>query len=52
MAAAYSNKKDIRNRVVAMVSTYHPDNAPVTVVKDSKYVALVVGEDNLSSQVN
>ena len=40
MTAAYSNKKDIRNRVAAMVSTYHPDNAPVTVVKDNKYVAM------------
>ena len=29
-----------------MVSTYHPDNAPVTMVKDNKYVAMVVGEDN------
>ena len=46
MTAAYSNKKDIRSRVAAMVSTYHPSNAPVTVVKDSKYVALVAGEDN------
>ncbi len=46
MNAAYSNKKDIRSRVAAMVSTYHPDNAPVTMVKDNKYVAMVVGEDN------
>ena len=46
MTAAYSNKKDIRSRVAAMVSTYHPDNAPVTMVKDNKYVAMVVGEDN------
>ncbi len=42
MTAAYSNKKDIRSRVAAMVSTYHPDNAPVTVVKDNKYVAMGV----------
>ena len=40
MLAAYSNKKDIRSRVSAMVSTYHPDNAPVTVVKDNRYTAL------------
>ncbi len=46
MTAAYNNKKDIREQVAAMVSTYHPDNAPVTVVKDSKYVAMTVGEDN------
>ena len=46
MSAAYSNKKDIRDRVAAMVSTYHPDNAPVTLVKDNRYVAMVVGEDN------
>ena len=46
MTAAYNNKKDIRSRVRSMVSTYHPDNAPVTMVKDNKYVAMVVGEDN------
>ena len=46
MAAAYSNKTDIRERVEAMVSTYHPENAPVTMVKEDKYVAMVVGEDN------
>lgn len=46
MNAAYSNKKDIRSRVRDMVSTYHPDNAPVTMVKDNRYVAMVVGEDN------
>ena len=46
MTAAYSNKKDIRSRVAAMVSTYHPNNPPVTIVKDSEYVALVAGEDN------
>ena len=46
MIAAYNNKKNIRDLVAAMVSTYHPDNAAVTVVKDNKYVALVAGEDN------
>ena len=41
MTAAYSNKKDIRDRVAAVVTTYHPDNPAVTVVKDAKYTALV-----------
>ena len=41
MAAAYSNKKDIRDRVADIVTTYHPSNPEVTVVKDAKYVALV-----------
>ena len=51
MMAVYSNKKDIRSRVAAMVSTYHPDNAPVTVVRNNRYEALeeremvAVGED-------
>ena len=49
MMAAYSNKKDIRSRVAAMVSTYHPDNPPVTVVRNNRYEALedlvAVGED-------
>lgn len=40
MLAAYNNKKDIRRRVAAMVSTYHPDNAPVTVVRNDRYEAL------------
>ena len=35
MASVYSNKKDIRSRVQHMVSAYHPDNAPVTMVKDN-----------------
>ena len=46
MKDAYSNRKDIRERVAAMVSTYHPDNPPVTVVKDQKYVALIAGEES------
>ncbi len=41
MKAAYANRKDIRDRVRAMVSTYHPGNPDVTVVKDGKYQALV-----------
>ena len=51
MMAAYSNKKDIRSRVAAMVSTYHSDNAPVTIVRNNRYEALEerqlvpVGED-------
>jgi len=40
MVAAYNNKRDIRERVAAIVSTYHPAGPAVTVVKDSKYVAL------------
>ncbi len=46
MEAAYDNKNDIRDRVTAMVSTYHPENAPITIVKDNKYVAMVQEEDN------
>lgn len=46
MNAAYSNKKDIRDQVRAMVSTYHPDNVHMTMVKDNKYANVVVGEDN------
>ena len=41
MSAAYSNKKDIRDRVQDIVGTYHPDNAPVNVVNDNKCVAVV-----------
>ena len=37
MLAAYKNKKDIRDRVQSMVSTYHPANPEVTVVKDGRY---------------
>ncbi len=36
MTAAYGNEKDIRELVEAMVSTYHPDNSPVSVVPDHK----------------
>jgi len=41
MEAAYRNDKDIRTRITSMVSTYHPSNPEVTIVKDAKYVALV-----------
>ena len=41
MEAAYSNDREIRAFVAGIVSTYHPDNPPVTVVKDAKYTALV-----------
>ena len=41
MLAAYRNDKNIRALVAEIVSTYHPDNPPVTIVKDAKYVALV-----------
>ncbi len=44
MLAAYNNKKDIRDRVAAVVSTYHPAGPAVTIVKDSKYVALTADE--------
>ncbi len=40
MEAAYSNKKDIRDRVARMVSTYHPEGDPATSGKDKKYMAL------------
>lgn len=46
MNAAYCNKEDIRQRVAAMVSTYHPEYALATGAKDSKYAGMVVGEDN------
>ena len=45
MTAAYSNKKNIRELVAAMVSTYHPEMAPAAEAKGSKYAAMVVGED-------
>ena len=41
MNAAYRNDKDIRSRVRNIVTTYHPTNPEVTIVKDAKYVALV-----------
>ena len=41
METAYRNDKEIRAHVARMVSTYHPSNPEVTIVKDAKYVALV-----------
>ncbi len=46
MSAAYSNKKDIRDRVAAIVSTYHPEHVPVTNEKENKYSKMVEGDDN------
>ena len=48
MVAAYKNKADIRERVQRMVSTYHPANPEVTIVKDGKYQALA--EDTKSGR--
>jgi len=45
MNAAYSNRQDIRERVAEIVSTYRPDNPPVTVVKDGRYAALTAEEE-------
>ena len=40
MMAAYSNKKDIRSRVMKVVGTYHPNQAGATMVKDQRYVTV------------
>lgn len=40
MSAAYKNKDDIRERVAAIVSTYHPEGAPFTMVKDGSYTPM------------
>ena len=45
MAAAYQNRKDIRESIAAMVNTYHPNNPP-TIVKDGAYAALTVEMKN------
>ena len=52
MEAAYANKKDIRKRVAAIVSTYHPANPEVTIVKDGKYQALLRESDQYSMWTN
>ena len=40
MNAAYNNSESIRDRVAAMVNTYHPTNPPVTIVQDGHYTPL------------
>ena len=49
MQAAYNNKKDIKERVAEIVTTYHPQNPEITVVKDGKYRALL-HEDETDQQ--
>ena len=41
MRAAYNNSRDIKDRVAEIVTTYHPQNPEITVVKDGKYRALL-----------
>ena len=48
MLAAYNNRRDIKERVGEVVTTYHPQNPEITVVKDSMYRALV-REDEVSA---
>lgn len=46
MEAAYANKKDIRDRVEKIVTTYHPTSSKPIDNKDYKFVDMVAGEDN------
>ena len=41
MYVAYSNKRDIREQVEKMVSTYHPVEKEKPVVKDKTYQTLI-----------
>ena len=45
MLAAYNNRRDIKERVAEIVTTYHPQNPEVTMVKDGKYRALTQEEE-------
>ena len=38
--AADANSNQIRDHVRKLVSTYHPNQPEVTIVKDAKYIAL------------
>ena len=48
--AAYNNSRDIKDRVAQIVTTYHPQNPEITVVKDGKYRALLHEDEIDSSQ--
>ena len=50
MRAAYNNSRDIKDRVAQIVTTYHPQNPEITVVKDGKYRALLHEDEIDSSQ--
>ena len=50
MLAAYNNRRDIKERVAQIVSTYHPQSPEITVVKDGKYQALT-HEDEVTEPV-
>ena len=41
MRDAYNNREDIKDRVAEIVTTYHPQNPEITLVKDGKYRALL-----------
>ena len=41
MLAAYNNSRDIKERVAEVVTTYHPQNPEITVIKGGKYMALI-----------
>ena len=43
MAAAYSNKQDIRERVAQIVTTYHPDISGAEPIKDETYKSMIAG---------
>ena len=49
MLAAYSNRADIKQRVAAIVNTYHPEGIP-SMVKDGRYQPLEVGDRNLKTE--
>ena len=45
MLAAYNNRRDIKVKVAEIVTTYHPQNPEITVVKDGRYCALTQEEE-------
>ena len=49
MCAAYNNSPDIKEQVAGIVTTYHPQNPGITIVKDGKYRALL-HEDETNQQ--
>ena len=46
MTAAYSNRSDIRSKVAAIVSTYHPENAPSPETVERKSAEPIKEDDN------
>ena len=51
MLEAYNNRKDIKERVAEVVTTYHPQNPEITVIKDGMFRPIIREDEETVSNL-